>query len=73
MRLSSETRQRLRTSLLGSSDELLAFKRIATLQDANVELPADRPTDWPGAAAAARELGMNRLAERLEKTAAGAA
>ncbi len=69
----SETRQRLRTSLLGSRDELLAFKRIATLQDAEVELPADRPTDWRGAAAAARGLGMNRLAERLEKAAAGPA
>ncbi len=65
-----ETRQRLRTSLLGSAEELLAFKRIATLQDAAVKRPADRATDWPGAARAARELGMNRLAERLEKLAA---
>ena len=69
----SEPRKRLRTSLLGSRDELLAFKRIATLQDAEVELPAGRPTDWRGAAAAARGLGMNRLAERLEKAAAGPA
>jgi DNA polymerase-1 len=62
-----ESRQKLRSSLLGSRDELLAFKRIATLQDADVELPPDRGTDWEGAAGAAREQGMNRLAERLEK------
>jgi 5'-3' exonuclease len=65
-----ESRQRLRTSLLGSREDLLAFKRIATLQDAGVEPPADRPTDWQGAAGAAREQGMNRLAERLEKLGA---
>ena len=36
-----------------------------------VELDAvpDTPTDWAGGAAAAKELGMNRLAERLEKLA----
>jgi len=62
-----ESRQKLRSSLLGSREELLAFKRIATLQDAEVELPADRDTDWQGAAGAARRQGMNRLAERLEK------
>ena len=67
----SETRPELRASLLGSRDELLAFKEIATLRDAGVERPADRATDWAGAATAARERGMNRLAERLEKLAAG--
>jgi hypothetical protein len=30
-----------------------------------LDRPADRPTDWARAAAAAREKGMNRLAERL--------
>jgi 5'-3' exonuclease len=62
-----ETRQRLRTSLLGSREDLLAFKQIATLQDAEVERPSDRVTDWGAAARAARDHGMNRLAERLEK------
>ena len=62
-----ESRQRLRASLLGSREDLLAYKRIATLQDAEVERPEDRATDWAAAAAAAREHGMNRLAERLEK------
>jgi 5'-3' exonuclease len=63
----AETRPKLRTSLLESRDDLLAFKDIATLRDAKVKRPKDRPTDWAGAAAAARKRGMNRLAERLEK------
>ena len=65
----AETRPKLRTSLLESREQLLAFKDIATLRDAKVKRPKDRETDWAGAAAAARERGMNRLAERLEKAA----
>jgi DNA polymerase-1 len=65
----SETRPKLRTSLLGSSDELLAFKRIATLQDAKLKRPRNRATDRKGAAKAARERGMNRLADRLDPPA----
>jgi 5'-3' exonuclease len=65
----AETRPRLRTSLLGSREELLAFKEIATLRDAPVKRPPDRKTDLAGAARAARERGMNRLAERLEQAA----
>jgi 5'-3' exonuclease len=65
----AETRPALRKSLLGSRDELLAFKDIATLRDAGVKRPKDRPTNYSAAAKAARELGMNRLAERLEKDA----
>jgi 5'-3' exonuclease len=61
-----EQRPKLRGALLDGRDELLAFKEIATLRDAGVERPPDRPTDWHGAAAAARGRGMNRLAERLE-------
>jgi DNA polymerase-1 len=62
----SESRPKLRTSLLGSRDDLLAFKRIATLQEAKVRRPRDRRTNLKGAAKAARERGMNRLAERLD-------
>jgi 5'-3' exonuclease len=62
-----ETRPRLRGALLESEDELRAFREIATLQDAGISRPPDMPTDWAGAAAAARERGMNRLAERLEQ------
>jgi DNA polymerase-1 len=61
-----EQRPKLRGALLDAREELLAFKDIATLRDAGVERPPDRATDWAGAATAARELGMNRLAERLE-------
>jgi 5'-3' exonuclease len=64
-----ERRPKLRGALLEAREELLAFKDIATLRDAGVERPPDRLTDWAGAAAAARERGMNRLAERLEANA----
>ena len=64
-----ETRPRLRSELVEHRDDLLAYKQIATLQDAGVERPPDRPTDWVAAASAARERGMNRLAERLEEAA----
>ena len=61
-----EQRPKLRGALIEAREDLLAFKDIATLRDAGVEPPADCATDWAGAAAAARERGMNRLAERLE-------
>jgi 5'-3' exonuclease len=57
----------VRKALLADPDLLLAFKDIATLRHVPVELPPDRPLDTEGAAGAARELGMNRLAERLER------
>ena len=57
----------VRKALLGDPDLLLAFKDIATLRHVPVKLPPDRPLDTEGAATAARELGMNRLAERLER------
>jgi DNA polymerase-1 len=62
-----ESRPSLRGALLDSPDQLLAYKDIATLRDAGVKRPKDRPTDWNGAAEAARARGMNRLAERLDK------
>jgi len=61
-----EQRPKLRASLIEGREDILKFKEIATLRDAGVERPPDAPTDWAGAAAAARERGMNRLAERLE-------
>jgi 5'-3' exonuclease len=64
-----EPRPKLRGALIEAREDLLAFKDIATLRDAGVERPPDRPTDWAGAAAAARERGMNRLADRLESLA----
>ncbi len=64
-----ETRPKLRVALLDSRDELLAFKHIATLQDAGLERPPDRPTDRAGGAAKASDYGMNALAKRLDKDA----
>ena len=61
-----ETKPRVRTALTSQREELLRFKEIATLRDVDVELPADRELDRAGAAAAARERGMDRLAARLE-------
>jgi 5'-3' exonuclease len=52
-------------SLRDQADELRAFRAIATLQPIDVELPPDAPLDHDGAAQAASERGMNRLAERL--------
>src|SRR5215204_6532316 len=59
----------VRRALLEQADELRAFKDIATLRDAEVERPPDRPTDREHGAQAARRLGMERLAKRLEEGA----
>ena len=64
-----ESKPSVRTALLEQGDELLRFKDIATLRDAGVKPPRDRATDFAGAAAAARERGINRLASRLEEMA----
>jgi 5'-3' exonuclease len=66
-----ETRPALRTALTGDRDQLLAFKDVATLRKTKVGRPRDKRTDYRGAAKAARERGMNRLAERLEEKAKG--
>ena len=60
-------------ALTGDPDALRAFKDIATLRRVDLERPPDAPLDRAGAAAAARELGMNRLAERLERVSPGTA
>jgi DNA polymerase-1 len=53
-------------ALTADPGALRAFKDIATLRHVELRRPADAPLDRAGAAAAARERGMNRLAERLE-------
>jgi len=63
-------RPRVRAALTDDADALRAYREIATLRHVDLERPADGPTDWAGAAAAARERGMNRLAERLAAHAA---
>jgi 5'-3' exonuclease len=62
-------RPRVAAALTDAADELRSFKAIATLQHVDVERPDDRQTDLEGGAAAARGLGLNRLAERLEGAA----
>jgi DNA polymerase-1 len=59
-------RPRVAAALRDGADELRAFREIATLRRVDVEPPPDRPTDFAAGAAAARALGMKRLAERLE-------
>ena len=53
-------------SLCRQAGELRAFREIATLRPVEVQRPQDAPTDRARGAAAARELGMKRLAERLD-------
>jgi len=59
-------RPRIATALRENAELLRDFKAIATLQRIDVARPPDRLTDFAGGAAAAGELGMRRLAERLE-------
>ena len=60
---------RIRGALRDDREQILAYREMATLQDAEVDRPPDAPTDWAAAADAAERLGMNRLAERLRETA----
>ncbi|MDQ3723618.1 MAG: 5'-3' exonuclease [Actinomycetota bacterium] len=53
-------------ALTGDPDVLRAFKDIATLRHLDLARPLDAPLDRAGGAAALRERGMNRLAERLD-------
>jgi 5'-3' exonuclease len=67
-----EREMRIRTAAaLRENDELLrTFKQIATLQRIDVTAPPDGVTDFAAGAGYARELGMQRLATRLEAMAA---
>jgi 5'-3' exonuclease len=60
-------RPRVTAALRENADELRAFREIALLRIVEVERPADGLTDLAGGAAAARGLGLRRLAERLEQ------
>jgi 5'-3' exonuclease len=64
-----DLRPRVATTLNEHAELLRTFKRVATLVEIDVERPTDAPTDFVGGAAAAREIGMKRLAERLEQLA----
>jgi 5'-3' exonuclease len=60
-------RPRIAATLREHEQLLLDFKQIATLQQIEVQRPPDGATDFAGGAACARELGMRRLSERLER------
>lgn len=59
-------RPRIAAALREQADQLRAFRDIATLRIVKLKRPPDRATDLAGGAAAAREYGLLRLAERLE-------
>jgi DNA polymerase-1 len=65
-------RPRVQRALREEAELLHEYKEIATLVHVPLNRPADRPTDFLKGAAAAREQGMNRLADRLERLAAAA-
>jgi 5'-3' exonuclease len=66
----TDLRPRIRASLTDDAAALRDYRDMATLRHVEIARPPDAPTDWTGAAAAARERGMNRLAERLAAHAA---
>jgi DNA polymerase-1 len=57
----------VRRALIEQAAELRSFRDIAQLRTIDLERPPDAPTDLSAGSAAARALGMNRLAERLER------
>jgi DNA polymerase-1 len=56
---------RIASALEDNAALLRTFKEVATLQELALERPPDRSTDYARGAKAARQLGMNALAERL--------
>ena len=69
VRASAIMRPRIAATLRENAELLRTFKHIATLQRIDVEPPGECRTDFAGGARVAHELGMRRLAERLEKLA----
>jgi 5'-3' exonuclease len=63
----ADEKPKVRAALTDLAQELRNYRQIATLQMVEVERPPDRPTDLESGARAARELGLRRLAERLEQ------
>jgi 5'-3' exonuclease len=67
VRASRVMRPRVAAALCENAELLRKFKQIATLQRIDVEPPTERTTDFAGGARVAAELGMRRLADRLER------
>src|SRR4051812_32851416 len=59
----------VRKALIEQAAELRSFRDIATLRSVPLERVPDAPTDHAGGAVVASELGMGRLAKRLEEAA----
>ena len=62
-------RPRIVAALSDNAQQLEDFRQIATLVRIDVQRPPDRATDFAAGAAMAGELGMRRLAERLNTLA----
>jgi 5'-3' exonuclease len=69
VRASAVIRPRIAAALRENAELLRTFKEIATLQRIDVAPAPDRATDFAGGARVAGELGMRRLAERLDSLA----
>jgi len=69
VRASTVMRPRIAATLRENAELLRTFKLIATLQRVGVEPPTSREPDFSGGARMAGELGMRRLAERLQDLA----
>jgi 5'-3' exonuclease len=67
-----ELRPRVARTLHENAELLRTFKRVATLVELDVERPPDTPTDFAKGATKAREIGMERLAKRLDELAIAA-
>jgi 5'-3' exonuclease len=67
--VTSGIRPRIAAALRENAELLRAFHEIATLVPIDVQPPLDRPTDYAQGARVAGELGMRRLAQRLEPAA----
>jgi DNA polymerase-1 len=67
--IAGELSPRLAAVLRDNAEQLRTFKQVATLQRIEVDPPQDRATDHVGGAAAVAELGMKRLAARLQRAA----
>jgi len=69
VRAAAVMRPRIAAALRENAQLLRTFKHIATLQRIDVEPPGNRASDFAGGARMAGELGMRRLAERLDSLA----
>ena len=62
-------RPRVGSALREHAEALRTYRRVAELQRMDVPRPPDRATDFAAGADAARQIGMGRLAARLERLA----